>query len=1237
MRDTRSPWLLFRLTFLLLTLHQSAGRKEQSHGQLSKNGAAYLEGTDRPGRRQLAAMDASTNVSDAEALLAFRAGLEEAAQKSFSHWKLTKDVCQWGDQIRCDKDGRVVSLNISSVDLKGGIAPELGRLDKLVKLDLTSTRLTGGIPPDLGNLTSLKVFHVGDNSLTDGIPPELGELTKLVSLDLSHNSLSGIIPPSLGDLNSLEELLLRDNYFIGSIPSSLGKLSRLVTLDLGTSNSTSFSDFSGTAIPPSLANLSRLKYALLDSLSLEGTIPPGLLTISTLVELDLSGNKLSGPIPPETAFFNGSRLRLSYNNFTGGIPPLGNMSEIIELDLGNNPLGGTLPLSLLALNKTLLYLVLENCDLQGPIPEDFVFINRFHSTNAASDHPEDLGEIYNPDDFAQAVGISLAGNRLNGSIPASFGDFSSSVELDLSSNQLSGKIPDTFQKLAPYLTKLHLNDNSLSGTIPDIFSNFSLMLSLDLSENNFSGPIPLSLSQIVDCSLVRLNLGTNSLSGNIPPGLCACDTLEVVDLHKNRLTGPLPTSFGKFLSSLDFSGNLLQGGIPKAMNRSVSLSAIDFSSNNLSGSLPSFLFSHRGLTSLRLNNNSLNGSIPPTKAKKCSLSFLDLSVNKLEGKLPTSLSYCNSTLSTLNFSSNQISGTIPPEFGELSFLQILDLSSNQLNGALPDSFNRVSAMTVLDLSNNRLSGYLPSLGSLSFLRRLQLPHNSLSGPLSDWLGNLTQLQVLDLSFNTFNSSIPPILGNLSLLEVLQLSDNQLVGSIPAELASLSKLTAFNVSNNHLTGVIPGGNLTKFDDSSYFGNPSLCGGPLADCIYPSNSFGRDSRLSKGAIAGIAVGGAVALAVLLALVLALIFCRKEEAEEDEGEFILFQKMGSRLNMRIIRESTENFSERKQLGVGGFGSVYKVTLKDGTELAVKRLHDHSSQGLAEIRTEMETLGRLKHRHLVVLVGSYVGKQEALLIYEFLPGGDLDDALYKEKRRFCDWPRRHAALLDAAKGIKYLHHEAPTTVIHRDIKPANVLFDREGVAKMADFGLAREIDLSSQTHLSTTVAGTVGYLAAEYATTGKLNVKSDVFAYGVMMLQVLTGRRPGDESLGDIGLARWTHKALKEFGVRAVVDTAMVVNPQEEEQLIGALRLGLMCTSKVPLTRPTMDEVVYVLENLDIFESDNRSEAWASSAPSLPRSSNFTANFPGSADHSRASVLSQATVPSHASLPSQANVPLP
>ncbi|KAI3991787.1 hypothetical protein MKX01_038185 [Papaver californicum] len=284
--------------------------------------------------------------------------------------------------------------------------------------------------------------------------------------------------------------------------------------------------------------------------------------------------------------------------------------------------------------------------------------------------------------------------------------------------------------------------------------------------------------------------------------------------------------------------------------------------------------------------------------------------------------------------------------------------------------------------------------------------------------------------------------------------------------------------------------------------------------------------------------------------------------------------------LLEVTDGFSDRNLLGEGGFGCVYKGNLADGREVAIKQLKIGGSQGEREFRAEVETISRVHHRHLVSLVGYCISDNQRLLIYDFVPNNTLYFHLHGENSAM-DWATRLKVATGAARGIAYLHEYCHPRIIHRDIKSSNILLDNNFDALVSDFGLAK-LALDANTHISTRVMGTFGYLAPEYASSGKLTEKSDVYSFGVVLLELISGRKPvdGSQPLGDESLVEWARPLLSDALDRREFDE--LVDPKLEgnyvpTEMLRMVEAAATCVRHSATKRPSMGQVVRALECID------------------------------------------------------------
>ncbi|CAM6125425.1 unnamed protein product [Calypogeia fissa] len=510
----------------------------------------------------------------------------------------------------------------------------------------------------------------------------------------------------------------------------------------------------------------------------------------------------------------------------------------------------------------------------------------------------------------------------------------------------------------------------------------------------------------------------------------------------------------------------------------------------------------------------------------------------------------------------------------------------------------------VDLGFQGFSGTLdPAIGLLSQLEDLKLQNNNLTGPIPDSLGNLSNLQSLDFYSNHFTGGIPSSFGRLSSLKFLRLSYNNLSGPIPDSLANITGLQSLDVSNNNFSGRVPPGIVVP--QFSGDGNPLLCGAitghpcpgdpPLST---PAGSEG--SKWTKKVIFGV-----VTAAALLGVigVISLFWCRRDRfsisdnffdvAAEDDPEVPLGQL--KKFSLRELQIATDNFSSKNILGQGGFGNVYKGYLGDGTTVAVKRLkEEHTPGGEHAFQTEVEMISMAVHRNLLRLQGFCITPSERILVYPFMPNGSVASRLRASHpgdnffgQPILDWPTRKCIALGAARGLSYLHDHCDPKIIHRDVKAANVLLDEEFEAVVGDFGLAKLLDYKD-THVTTAVRGTVGHIAPEYLSTGKSSEKTDLYGYGIMLLELITGQRAYDfqrlANDDDLMLLDWVKRLQHEKRLEELVDRDLKgkYNAREVEELI---QVALLCTQVTPSDRPKMSEVVRMLEGDGLTE---RWEQW-------------------------------------------------
>ncbi|KAG5529014.1 hypothetical protein RHGRI_029622 [Rhododendron griersonianum] len=505
----------------------------------------------------------------------------------------------------------------------------------------------------------------------------------------------------------------------------------------------------------------------------------------------------------------------------------------------------------------------------------------------------------------------------------------------------------------------------------------------------------------------------------------------------------------------------------------------------------------------------------------------------------------------------------------------------------------------LSLASKGFSGTLsPSITKLKYLVSLELQDNNLYGVLPDYLGSMAHLQYLNLSHNDFSGSIPTSWGNLSSLKHLVLSNNHLSGSVPDSLANVTGLTELDLSSNELTGTIPT-KLFSLPTFDYSGTRLSCGSSLQQpCVSSSplpDVAAVSSKKSRLEIVIVSLSCGAFILLLLGAIFVYRYrqmCRvrhdvfQDVAGVDECKISFGQLR--KFTWREIQLATDNFSESNIIGQGGFGKVYKGVLSDNIKIAVKRLMDyHSPGGEAAFLREVQLISVAVHRNLLRLIGFCTTSSERILVYPFMQNLSVAYRLrdLKPGEKGLDWATRKRVAFGAAHGLEYLHEHCNPKIVHRDLKAANILLDDDFEAVLGDFGLAKLVD-ARLTHFTTQVRGTMGHIAPEYLSTGKSSEKTDVFGYGITLLEIVTGQRAIDfsrlEEEEDVLLLDHVKKLLREKRLEDIVDGNLKdnYNPKEVETLV---QVALLCTQGSPEDRPKMAEVVCLLEG------DGLAERWA------------------------------------------------
>ncbi|KAK6148333.1 hypothetical protein DH2020_019245 [Rehmannia glutinosa] len=961
---------------------------------------------------------------------------------------------------------------------------------------------------------------------------------EVVELNLHDMDLLGNIPSNLSSLkSSLNKLVLSGTNLTGTIPEEIGYLRELKTLDL------SGNALSGE-IPGWICHLEKLEQLLLNSNRLEGSIPGEIGNLTGLVELTIFDNQLSGEIPGSIG--NLKKLQViragGNKNLQGNIPQeIGNCTNLVLLGLAETSISGFLPSSL-GMLKNLETLAIYTTLISGQIP------------------PE-LGDCTN------LRNIYLYENSLTGSIPGRLGNLRSLQGLMLWQNNLVGVIPPELGNCHE-LRIIDVSMNSLTGNIPESFRNLRLLQELQMSMNQISGKIP---AEIGNCTaLTHIELDNNQITGNIPSEFGNLPNLTLLFLWQNRLEGNIPSSLSscRNLEAVDFSQNALTGPIPGGIFNLPKLNKLLLLSNNLSGIIPPEIGNCSSLIRFRASSNKITGNLPPDIGRLKNLNFLDLGSNRLSGFIPVEISGCKN-LTFLDLHSNSISGNLPENLNQLVALQFLDLSDNLIEGTLSSSLGSLSSLTKLIFGKNRLSGSIPSqLGSCSRLQLLDLSNNKLEGLIPASLGKIPALEIgLNLSCNNLSGEIPEEITALDRLGVLDISYNQLSGDL-GFLADLQNLVVLNVSHNNFSGHVPETSFfAKLPLSVLAGNPELCF--LANECSSDKAQRRTWQGSEGGDGGVA-----------------IITGRGTRDSDLGdgddvelsgpwEVTVYQK----LDLSII-DVAKCLTDVNVIGQGRSGMVYRAIIPSGSTIAVKRFRSSEKHSGSTFSSEITTLSRIRHRNIVRLLGWATNRKTKLLFYDYLPNGTLGGLLHEGRGEKVEWEIRFKIALGVAEGLAYLHHDCVPPILHRDVKTHNILLGDRYEPCLADFGLARFLeDESGSFSAYPQFAGSYGYFAPEYASMLKITEKSDVYSYGVVLLEILTAKKPVDPSFPDgQHMIQWVHDHLKSKRDPVdIIDQKLHGHPDTQiQEILQALGVALLCTSNRPEDHPTMKDVVALLREI-------------------------------------------------------------
>ncbi|XP_030962004.1 probable LRR receptor-like serine/threonine-protein kinase At1g56140 isoform X3 [Quercus lobata] len=827
---------------------------------------------------------------------------------------------------------------------------------------------------------------------------------------------------------------------------------------------------------------------------------------------------------------------------------------------------------------------------------------------------------YNSNSTCHITQLKVYALNVVGVIPDELWTLTFLFNLNLGQNYLTGNLSASIGKLYR-MQYLSVGINALSGTLPKELGNLTDLLSLSFSTNNFTGSLPSDLGNLV--KLEQLYFDSSGVSGAIPSTFANLKSLATVWASDTELTGRIPDFIGNWskLTTLKFEGNSLEGPIPSVFSNLTSLTELRISDLSNGSSSLAFIRNMKSLSTLVLRNNNISDSIPSNIGEYLKLSQLDLSYNNLQGSFPSWVSEQNLQLNLVanNFIIEGSNSSVLPSgltclqrgfpcnhgIGRYSEFAIKcggpQITSS--NGIVYERDNEtlgpatyyvvgterwaVSNVGYFGGSNNAqytsssLSQFTNTLDSELFqtarLSASSLRYYGLGLENGNYTVSLQFAEIAFVNSNTWQSLGRRVFdiyiqGNL----VLKDFDIQKEASGASFVAVPKEYKNVRVSENYLeihlfwagkgTCCVPAQGTYGPSISAISATPEFT--PTVSNILPSTS---SNKNRTGLIVGVVVGVGVLSFLAVFLVFYIVRRRKPPTNDDE-ELLGIDAKTFTFSYAELKTATEDFIPDNKLGEGGFGPVFKGTLNDGRVIAVKQLSVTSHQGKNQFLTEIATISAVQHRNLVKLYGCCIEGDKRLLVYEYLENKSLDQALFGKRTLNLDWSTRFDICLGVARGLAYLHEESRLRIVHRDVKASNILLDSDLIPKISDFGLAKLYD-DKKTHISTRVAGTIGYLAPEYAMRGHLTEKADVFAFGVVALELVSGRPNSDSSLEEekIYLLEWAWQLHENNREVDLADSKLSeFNEEEVKRLIG---VSLLCTQASPTLRPSMSRVVAML----------------------------------------------------------------
>ncbi|KAL1537959.1 putative leucine-rich repeat receptor-like serine/threonine-protein kinase [Salvia divinorum] len=815
--------------------------------------------------------------------------------------------------------------------------------------------------------------------------------------------------------------------------------------------------------------------------------------------------------------------------------------------------------------------------------------------------------------------IDLTRNYLNGTLPPEWGSMESLQKIAVLGNRLTGPIPEEYGNIAA-LEELVLEANQFTGNIPGEFGDLPRIRSFQLSSNNFTGELSPDLAKLT--TLIDFRISDNSFTGSIPNYIQNWINITRMEIQGSGLSGPIPSNLTSLTKLTDLRISDLNGNQSDFPNLAYSYSwdHVILRSCNIVGELPPFIARLTINESLDLSFNKLTGPIPPDLVGQQGVIYL--TGNSLNGTVPQGLMEPNKKidLSYNNFtpaSSEPICATNNPNLFANSngnangtfYCVNPDCKSNDfysfyINCGSQESVGKYEAdnsaenfyrgttnwgfSSIGKFWNIKKSGYGKSPFASSNI--------SISGQPESKLYSTARLSPLSLTYYGFCLRNGNYTVDLHFAEIMFTNDTT-YGSLGRRVFDIyiqGKLVEKDFNIENAAGGVNNPKTMRYHAAVgdhtleirfYWAGKGTAAlpersvyGPLISAISVVHAtYKPRSGISTGATVGIAMAVIFALILLVGILRRMGWLGGKHSMYHDLKGLDLHT-GS-FTLRQIRAATNNFDPANKLGEGGFGPVYKGVLLDKTIIAVKQLSSKSKQGDREFVNEVGMISALQYPHLVKLYGCCIEGNQLLLVYEYMENNSLARALFGpvEHQLHLDWPMRQKICIGIARGLAYLHEESRLKIVHRDIKATNVLLDKNLVPKISDFGLAK-LDEEDDTHISTRIAGTFGYMAPEYAMRGYLTDKADVYSFGVVVLEIVSGRsngsiRPKDDSFY---LLDWANSLKAEGNLLELVDRRLESSFNKEE-ITRAINVALICTNVAAAERPSMSAVVSVLEAKD------------------------------------------------------------